>query len=30
MDCENCEKRYDPNVTGWKCPHCGYKAHCCG
>jgi DNA-directed RNA polymerase subunit RPC12/RpoP len=30
MDCDNCGKRYDPNTTGWKCPHCGHKDHCCG
>ena len=29
MDCSNCGERYDPNKTGWKCPHCGHKDHCC-
>lgn len=29
MNCENCGERYDPNATGWKCPSCGWKDHCC-
>ena len=30
MPCENCEQPYDPIGTRWKCPHCGFKNHCCG
>ena len=30
MPCENCETPYDPIGTRWKCPHCGFKNHCCG
>lgn len=29
VNCENCGHRYDPNRTGWKCPACGWKDHCC-
>jgi rubredoxin len=29
MECMNCGHAYDPNRTGWKCPSCGWKDHCC-
>jgi len=30
VPCEYCETPYDPIGTRWKCPHCGFKNHCCG
>jgi len=30
IPCEHCETPYDPIGTRWKCPHCGFKNHCCG
>ena len=29
VTCSNCEERFDPIACRWRCPHCGYKEHCC-
>lgn len=29
LQCENCEKFFDPVATRWRCPHCGHKSTCC-
>ena len=30
MACEACGEPFEPVATRWLCPHCGYKAYCCG
>lgn len=29
-ECENCNQPFNGSACGWKCPHCGWKNHCCG
>lgn len=28
--CDQCGEEYDPVACRWRCPLCGWKAHCCG
>lgn len=27
--CDYCNEPFDPISTRWRCPSCGFKAHCC-
>ena len=29
IDCENCERPFEPVATRWLCPNCKWKADCC-
>lgn len=29
IDCENCERLFNPVSTRWLCPFCKWKADCC-
>ena len=29
IDCENCERPFEPVTSRWLCPHCKWKADCC-
>lgn len=29
IECENCERPFNPVSTRWLCPNCKWKADCC-
>ena len=29
IDCENCERPFEPVLSRWLCPYCKWKADCC-
>lgn len=29
IECENCERPFEPVTTRWLCPNCKWKADCC-
>ena len=29
IDCENCQRPFEPVASRWLCPYCKWKADCC-